>query len=472
MEPNRLNDPTPVPQQTAAPETEQPEAKKEARKPEKELTPAQMQKRRKALVLPLFFLIFGAAMWLIFAPSGKEKEEDTQRAGLNTELPVPEEDGLVGDKREAYEQEAMQQKQQEKMQSLQDFALMLGGEEEPGTGTEVSDESPSRDNGSAGHQPTATTAIQSSAAAYQDINRQLEAWNEQPATEEDDQAQLALEWRIQELERKQQEAEQRAQAEDDQFAMLEKSYQLAAKYMPQGQTMNGTAQRPAGAAGETEAKDAPASALRPDGKATVQPVKQVHAEVISLLAAPLSDAEFVREYAKPRNAGFLTAAGNETLPEKNSIRACVYQSVTLTNGKELPIRLLEAMQAGDVVIPANTVVTGSCRISGERMEVTVHSIQYAGTIIPVELQVYDTDGQPGISVPGNDALSAAKEIAATLANSAGTSITITDDAGSQLATDMGKGLIQGASQFISKKMNTVKITLKAGYRLLLLPNNQ
>ncbi|KAA6306398.1 hypothetical protein EZS27_041948, partial [termite gut metagenome] len=35
-------------------------------KPKKELTPAQMQKRKKMLIMPLFFLIFGAALWLIF----------------------------------------------------------------------------------------------------------------------------------------------------------------------------------------------------------------------------------------------------------------------------------------------------------------------------------------------------------------------------------------------------------------------
>lgn len=106
------------------------------------------------------------------------------------------------------------------------------------------------------------------------------------------------------------------------------------------------------------------------------------------------------------------------------------------------------------------------------MEVTINSIQYAGNIIPVELQVYDLDGQRGISVPGNDEINAAKEIASQMAQSAGSSITITDDAGSQFAADMGKSLIQGASQYVSKKMSVVKVTLKANYQLLLLPKTQ
>ncbi|WP_306541309.1 conjugative transposon protein TraM [Dysgonomonas sp.] len=204
----------------------------------------------------------------------------------------------------------------------------------------------------------------------------------------------------------------------------------------------------------------------------VQPVKQVHHNVISLLSAPMSNDELITAYSQHRNRSFLTAAGNEEVKDKNSIRACVNQTVTLTNGKEVQLRLLEPMRAGKILIPANALVTGACRIGGERLEVTINSIQYAGNIIPVELQVYDMDGQSGIFVPYNDEVKAAKEVASTLASSAGTSIMISDNAGSQLAADMGKGLIQGASQYISKKMSVVKVTLKANYKLLLLSKSE
>ena len=60
-------------------------------------------------------------------------------------------------------------------------------------------------------------------------------------------------------------------------------------------------------------------------------------------------------------------------------------------------------------------------------------------------------------------------ITANMGTSMGSSITITDDAGSQLAADLGRSLIQGTSQFFSKKMREVKVTLKAGYKVLLLP---
>ncbi len=465
MEQENLNNETPSPE-TVAPEVQQPgpdvklEGKKEPPKsaPKKELTPAQMQKRKKMVVMPLFVLIFGAVMWLIFAPSGKDKKKKVQQAGLNVELPMPKDEVLVSDKRDAYEQEAMQQKEQERMRSLQDFSVQLADAQEQVNADEAQRtvakspdyyETPASSNSNA---TTRTSSIKSSTVAYQDINKQIDEFYEEP----DAQAQSALEERMQELERKLAEADEAKRMEDEQAALLEKSYAMAARYMPPqvGQPTENTA--------VPGTKD----------KVVAQPVKQVRQNVVSLLAASMSNDEFISAYSQPRNMGFITAAGNESIQDKNSIRACVYQTVTLTSGKELQMRLLEPMRAGDILIPANTIVTGACRIDAERMEVTITSIQYADNIIPVEIFVYDTDGQRGISVPGSDEIKAAEEVAATLANSAGTSIMISDNAGSQLAADMGKGLIQGASQYVSKKMSVVKVTLKANHRLLLLPKMQ
>jgi hypothetical protein len=68
------------------PKTDVAEKKKES-KPKKELTPQEIQKRKKMLVYPLFVLLFIGAMWLIFAPSGDKDEQ--QPDGFNSELPIP-----------------------------------------------------------------------------------------------------------------------------------------------------------------------------------------------------------------------------------------------------------------------------------------------------------------------------------------------------------------------------------------------
>lgn len=435
--------------QSSAPDSK-PGAGKEPPKsaPKKELSLAERQKRKKMLIMPLFFLIFGGAMWLIFAPADKDETKVEGLSGLNAELPVPKDEGIVGDKRDAYEREAMQQKEQERMRSLQDFSTMFEQNEEQ---KQEETKQPEYYESPSARQTVPTNNLKSSATAYQDINKQLGEWYEEPAGKSAQE--LAVEERMNELERKLEEAEARKAAEDEQTALLEKSYAMAARYMPP----------------QAEQDENDNAVLSTKDKVNVQPVKQVRHNVVSLLSAPMSDDEFIESFSQPRNMGFFTAAGNEGVNNKNSIRACVYQTVTLTSGKELQIRLLEPMQAGNILIPANSIITGACRIGSERMEVTIGSIQYAGNIIPVELQVYDLDGQRGISVPNSDEIRAAKEIASQMAQSAGSSITITDDAGSQFAADIGKSLIQGASQYVSKKMSVIKVTLKANHRLLLLP---
>ena len=53
-------------------QNKQPEAGK------KELTPRQIQMRKKLVVFPLFFLAFAGCMWLIFSPGEKEREEPSE----------------------------------------------------------------------------------------------------------------------------------------------------------------------------------------------------------------------------------------------------------------------------------------------------------------------------------------------------------------------------------------------------------
>jgi len=129
--------------------------------------------------------------------------------------------------------------------------------------------------------------------------------------------------------------------------------------------------------------------------------------------------------------------------------------------------LLEAMRVAGRFIPKNTVVVGTTRVQGERLGINISSLEFQGTIIPVELSIYDSDGQEGINIPNSMELSAVKEVAANMGSSLGSSINISTDAGAQLASDLGKGLIQGTSQYIAKKMRTVKVHLKSGYRVML-----
>lgn len=202
-------------------------------------------------------------------------------------------------------------------------------------------------------------------------------------------------------------------------------------------------------------------------RTAVKPVKQVRHQVVSSLSQPASNGESGNGFAGERNVGFNTPAGKVLTSDRNTIPACVHGTQTVSDGQALRIRLLEPMVVDDRFIPKGTILTGGARMEGERLDVLVQAVEYKGTVIPVELEVYDADGQRGIPVPNSMEYDAAREIAANMGTSMNGSINISTDAGAQIASDLGKGVIQGVSGYVAKKMRTVKVTLKAGHRLLL-----
>lgn len=431
-----------------------------------ELTEEERQRRKKFVIYPLMFLLFTGSMWLIFAPS--EKEEEKQVKGFNTEVPDPMTAELIGDKKKAYEKEIMEQKEQERSQAMQSLSSMFG-EMTGGQPAESSEElalkadASERDNGFGSRTTASQAGFHASASAYQDINRTLGSFYEAPRKDPEKEE---LRARLTELEaRISSEQQSPAITVNDQMALLEKSYQLAAKYMPSGGGQPSSNMMPA-SNGET-ASERKAVAITRNGKATAFPIAPVSEQVVSALAQPISDSAFRSEYVRERNYMFHTAIGAAMLTEKNTISACVHTRQTVTDGQIVRFRLLEPMQVSDKEIPRNALVVGTAKVQGERLNVLITSLEYRGNIIPVELSVYDTDGQAGIFIPGSMERSAAKEIAANMGTSAGSSVNISTDAGAQLASDLGKGLIQGTSQYFAKKMRTVKVHLKAGYKVLL-----
>ena len=437
-----------------------------------ELTEEERQRRKKFVIYPLMFLLFAGSMWLIFAPS--EKKGEKQAKGFNTEVPDPQASELIGDKKKAYEKEMMEQKEQERSRAMQSlssmFGEMTGGQpvqssEELALKTDLSE----RDNGFGSRTAAPQEGFHASASAYQDINRTLGSFYEMPR---EDPEKEEMRTRLKELEsRMSNEQQSPAITVNDQMALLEKSYQLAAKYMPSGGGQS-SSNMPLASDGETASERKAVSASR-NGKAVAFPVRQVSGQVVSALAQPMSDSTFRSEYVKERNYMFHTAIGTTPLTEKNTISACVHTRQTVTDGQTVRFRLLEPMQVSGKEIPRNTSVVGVAKIQGERLNVLISSLEYHGNIIPVELAVYDTDGQAGIFIPGSMERSAAKEIVAGMGTSAGSSMNFSTDAGAQLAADLGKGLIQGTSQYFAKKMRTVKVHLKAGYKVLLYqPDNK
>ena len=89
------------------------EQKKNETKEKKPLTEQQRQQRKKMLVYPLMGLLFLGCLWLIFAPSSEDREKAKQGQGFNTDMPLPEDSKIIGDKAKAYEQLQLENRQKE-----------------------------------------------------------------------------------------------------------------------------------------------------------------------------------------------------------------------------------------------------------------------------------------------------------------------------------------------------------------------
>ena len=376
-------------------------------------TPAERERLKRLAVYTLLTLSCLVCLWLIFAPSG---EEETVKGKANTELPDGTTEGMPESKIAAYEQEAMKKEKAQSDSTISAVTLQL-------------------DTVTAPAEPAVPDEIQNSANAYQQAQASLQDFYVPDYSQTEQVAELQA--RIDELEMQNTLAQQQTQ-QPDEMELLERSYQLAAQYMGNG---NGNYQAPP----QSDEK----------GKRNVQPVQNVTNNVVSTLSAATNER------------GFNTSVGMKRSVGKNTIAAVIAGNQSVTNGQSVKLRTTEPMWIGNRLIPRNTVVVGAARLQDERLEIEITSVETSGSIYEVELKVYDSDGQEGINIPNSMESDALHEIGANMGSTMGSSINISTDAGAQIASDVGRGLINGVSQYLTKKMRTVKVHLKSGYRVML-----
>lgn len=378
-------------------------------------TPAERERIKKLAVYTVLFLSCLVCLWLIFAPSA---ENEAEMGKANMELPDQTSGGMPKTKLEAYEQEAANADKQRQDSTINAISLQLDTVTAP-TESVVPDE------------------IQSSADAYQQAQASLQDFYIPDYSQTDQVAELQA--RIDELEAQNTIAQQQTQ-QPDEMELLERSYQLAAQYMGNG---NNVYQAP------------PASKTEENGKRIVQPVQKVTHSVVSSLSSSTSER------------GFNTSVGMRPTTDKNTIAAVIAGNQSVANGQSVKLRTTEPMWIGDRLIPRNTTIVGAARLQDERLEIVITSVESKGSIYEVELKVYDSDGQEGINIPNSMESDALHEIGANMGSTMGSSINISTNTGAQIASDVGRGLINGVSQYLTKKMRTVKVHLKSGYKVML-----
>lgn len=378
-------------------------------------TEAERKMRMKYLVaFPAMFLTTGIILWLIFDSFGDGAAATTN--GFNQNMPEPDAQEITADKRDAY--------------AAQKDTVRI-----------ATDTIPHVDTVPQSVEESEPDMVEASNQAYQEVQASLDDFF---VPEDNSAAQMAeLQARIDELEAQNAMAQQQSQ-QPDEMELMEQSYKLAAQYLGTG---NGGQQAVIVDDSEKDRK--------------VMPVNQVNRNVVSSLSASTDNTR-----------SFSTAVGTKHTNFKNTISACVASDQSITDGQSVRLRTLEPMWICNSLLPKNTTVVGAARLQGERLEIKIESIEALGCIMEVDLSVYDSDGQEGINIPNSTESDALHEIGANMGSTMGSSINLTTNAGAQLASDVGKGLINGVSQYLNKKLRTPKIHLKSGYKIMLKQNEQ
>ena len=402
----------------------------------------QQEQLRKALVFGGLGLLCALSLWFIFAPSDKDKAAEQE--GLNKDIPEATVRQLTDNKLKSYElddKSASESETQAEIGRLSDY---------------FAEEPTSLD---AQGQPS-STKIEGSLQRYEENKRLLSSfYATDPNAEERDALRAENEGLREALRKKESEADDE---EEKQLRLMERSYQMASKYLPKGGELPAKA--------FLRAEERPI--VEPDAESALQePRMEVLAEskhMVSSLAQPMADSTFMQEYgSKERHLGFHSALTQPSSVQRNTLPVVVDHTTTLREENYVALRLLESAHIGELRIPRQSLLIAQAKLGGNRLHLLVKSLEIGGRIIPVKLSAYDLDGQEGIYIPGAEQVSALKEVGANIGGSVGTSFTFASSAKDQIISEAARGVMQGASQLLQKKLRTLQVTLKGGYRLFL-----
>lgn len=411
-----------------------------------------LERFKKPLIFGLMGIVFFGCMYLIFKPS--EDKQTIKNIGLNDVVPQASGSGLPDDKGKAYEQELLQQKDHEKRSALTTLSDYWNVEEK----TNPSITSISEENNVFGNSKKNEIAANQHVNSYRTAQGTLNSFYENDNSETKE-----LRRQLEELKKELGEKDiPKPTTVDDQIALMEKSYQMAAKYLPGTNLNNNDIPK------VTYSNNTDKTAIKTSQKESFVSLIPKSKNTVSSLYREPTDSEFIDDLSEDRNRKFHSPiVQKETVQPKNSIKAMVLETQTIVSDTGVRLRLQEAAQTSERVIPQGTHVTAIAKLQAGRLQLKITSIELEGAIVPVDLTIYDLDGQPGLYIPYSPEMNAASEMAANMSQTSGSSLMLTQSAGQQVAADLSRGVIQGISGYFSKKARTPKVTLKAGHQVFL-----
>lgn len=172
-------------------------------------------------------------------------------------------------------------------------------------------------------------------------------------------------------------------------------------------------------------------------------------------------------FVKQSNAFYSLEEMTAVDDSQKTIEAVFHETRTIVTGSTVKLRLVNDIYINGILILKDNFLFGMASLNGERLNIKINSIRFQHSLFPVELSVYDMDGMHGIYIPGAIARDVAKQSADRAIQ--GYSMTTLDPSLGAQAVSAG---IEAAKSLFSKKVKLVKVTVKAGYKVLLMDGKQ
>jgi conjugative transposon TraM protein len=171
---------------------------------------------------------------------------------------------------------------------------------------------------------------------------------------------------------------------------------------------------------------------------------------------------------RPQHTQFLDVLNDDNRANSldNSIRAVIHDTQEVVAGSTVKLRLIEDVTIDGKLVHEGQFMFGTCAINNERLTISISSIRQDGSMFDVKLSVYDLDGMEGVFIPGAITRDAAKQSSDQAIQSL-QFMTLDPSIGAQAAS---AGL-QAAKGLLSRKVKAIRVTLKAGYQVLLVDND-
>ncbi|WP_165864946.1 conjugative transposon protein TraM [Rufibacter latericius] len=415
-------------------------------------SPEFLHQRKMAMVLPVFVVPFLGIIFFLFGGGTPAANATLQASGLNTEVPKATFKTAISDKLTAYQQKEKQEADAERMRSLEEYHVSPASA------------SPGLDTGAVtpearglAYSPAPRSAPRSTPSydrrEYEHLTGKVNDFYRTPATTSS-LSEAKMNRLLELMEKEQNGAPNPVDVERE---LRNNQYlQYLQRTLASGQF-----------AGEKPVRPRQDTVARKPKRKLVEVTGHQPKVASSLPQGRGGEGQPNRQQGN----SFYSLGGSEGQVSGNTISAVIHSDQTVVSGATVKLRLLNELQLEGTLIPKNTFVYGVAAVKHERLGITVENIRHGKEILPVALQVYDSDGLPGVSIPGSLDREAGKQALGSMASSGSYNVTMAQGVGEQVALQAAQGGINGVKALASKKARLERVHVKANYRVYLIPEN-